>query len=408
YQGQAWFDAITQLYKTKGLNPTYVQLQGTIAPWYEGDMDTMAEGRYLIPTSNTVPVPPGCKANGPALALGPATLQVDNVNNLIIINGTAAFPEKYQGQYDPMQTDNNPKYDFGPLSLGVLVDGVAPYNFADILYATMVNDGSGWMFTVSFQPTIPNIQQMFDNGLFFISSEKYGILLQETPYFIVSDQSAVFAEQNPGTSQSTFLNKDGVPVPVSFNVYKKGVQLTSSCTESFNLWVYDTTPNQAPGTATLLTENYKPGQSISLPVDTPGNRLITAVLSTDPPPPSSYGNFPLNYAPIINIRILPNNVDYSKYYVDPTAPQPVGNDLLTFDVIYNEVLRNYYLLYPAMSVRVPLNDPQYWQDPVMARTLLQRISLEFWGRSEAMPRTRDLSASRRQLLTAWCLKIIQG
>lgn len=408
YQGQAWFDAITKLYENKGLNPTYVQLQGTIAPWFEGEMKSVAEGRYLIPTSNTIPVPQGCSANGPALSLAPATLQIDTVNNNIVVNFTASFPELYKGQYDPLSTANNDKYNFGQLSLGISNDGVNQ-PFADILYSTMVNDGMGWVFIFPFDPTIPGLMEKLESGLFTVSNSQYGILLQETPYMIVSDQSTVFAEQiAAGGSTSSFLDEDGVPVSISFNAYKKGVQLTASDPDTFDLWVYDTTPNQAPGNATLLVSGYKPGQSISLPVGSAGNRLITAVASTDAPPPASYANFPMNYMPIINIRILPNDVDYSQYYVDPTANPPVGNASLTFDVIYNEVLRNYYLLYPAMSQRVPLNDPQYWADPVMARTLLQRISLEYWGRAEAMPRTRDLSQTRRDLLTAWCIKIIQG
>lgn len=407
YKGQAWFDEIIKLYEKKGMNPSYVQLQGSLAPWYEGDMESFAQGRYLIPTENAVPVPEGCSANGPALAIAPATLQIDTVNRYISVNFTASFPEKYTGQWDPMQTNDNNKLDFGQAQLGVIYKG-QQHNFADILYSTMVNDGSGWIFDIPFDDK-PEIIEMIENGVFVLHSSKYGNLLQETPYLIASDQSSVYAEQNPsGGNQSTFLYSDENPVDISFNIYKNGKLLTESDSETFALWVYDTTPNQAPGEATPLVSGYKSGQSISLPVDKAGNRLITAVPSSWPPPPKSYGNFPINYGPIINIRILPNDKDYSQYYVDPTAKQPVGNDKLTFEVIYDEVLRNYYLLYPAMSLRVPLNNPEYWDDPEMANRLATRISMPFWGKAEAMPRTRDLSDSRRTLLTAWCLKVIKN
>jgi hypothetical protein len=59
-----------------------------------------------------------------------------------------------------------------------------------------------------------------------------------------------------------------------------------------------------------------------------------------------------------------------------------------------------------MSQVVKLNDPNIWKDPVMARALMDRISLAQWATAIAMPRTRDLSDSRRKLLTAWCLKVI--
>jgi hypothetical protein len=109
---------------------------------------------------------------------------------------------------------------------------------------------------------------------------------------------------------------------------------------------------------------------------------------------------------MINLRILPNDRDYSRYYIDPSVPQPVGNDSLTFDVIYSEVLRNYYLLYPAMSLRIPLNDPEQWADPEMAGRMMQRIQKTWFDKAEYMPRTRDLSESRRTLLQAWCLKFL--
>ena len=60
-------------------------------------------------------------------------------------------------------------------------------------------------------------------------------------------------------------------------------------------------------------------------------------------------------APSISLRILPNDEDFSAYYVDPNAIEPVGNDRLTFEVVYQKVLRTYYLLYPIMNTIFPLN-----------------------------------------------------
>jgi hypothetical protein len=110
----------------------------------------------------------------------------------------------------------------------------------------------------------------------------------------------------------------------------------------------------------------------------------------------------------VSLRILPNDKDYDQYYQNPGAPQPIGNDKLTFQVIFDEVLRNYYLLYPAMNLRIPLNDPEQWEDPNMAGLMMQRTQKSWWGKAEYMPRTRDLSASRRTLLHAWCLRYLTG
>jgi hypothetical protein len=403
---QQWITQMLALYANLGINPDYCEIQATVAPWFEGEPASCPVGRTLMPTQNTIPVPAGCKGNGPQFSLCPAIASVDWSNSLISLDFSASFPEWYQGNYDPLATGNNPKWNFGALSLGVVYQGVlTPLGSID--YTNPINDGAGWVFDIHFDPSVPGMNQMIAEGDLTVVCDQIGPLLAETTYLIVSDQSGVYADVNPTQPlQTTFLNDSGDPVPISFQIYKKGVLLSGADKERLALWYYDTTPNQEPGNRTFLADNYSSGDPISFPVTTPGNRLITAVLSTYSPPAQNYGNFNNVAFPIINLRILPYN-DYSVYYTDPGDPQPVGNDLLTFDVIYNEALRNYYLLYPAMSQRVPLNDPAYWSDAEMARRLMQRVSIDAWGTAEAMPRTRDLSQSRRTLITAWCLKFLQ-
>lgn len=401
-----WFQEITKLYAQKGTNPTYVQIQGTIAPWFEGEPASCPAGRQLLPTSNTIPLPLGSISNGPAYGLAPAVAYVNKAANLLSIDFATTFPDTFQGTaYDPMQTDNNPKFDFGAISLALqgTPTGIVLDNFADIEYAdTAINDGLGWIFDFPFDPKYLG---SLEAGRLAVVSPKYNILLQESPYLIVSDQSGLYAEQGGAGAVTSAFRSDGKALtPASFLVYKKGVALTPADPDRFTLYYYDTTPNQNPGNLLPLANNYVPGSPISLPTDGIGNRLITATFNGDPfPPAPNYGGFTGNVSPIINVRILPNNKDYSQYYVPYTNP-PVGNDLLTFEVIYNEVLRNYYLLYPAMSLIKPLNDPAVWSNPTMAGMLAARISLDAWGTSAAMPRTRDLSESRRALLNAWCLK----
>jgi hypothetical protein len=106
-------------------------------------------------------------------------------------------------------------------------------------------------------------------------------------------------------------------------------------------------------------------------------------------------------APGISLRILPNGEDFSQYYVDPSAEQPVGNHLLTFEVLYEKVLRTYYLLYPVMLPYVKLNSEA--DVAKNAQGILQTTERSLWMSIRYMPRTRDMSASRLRLLRAWCL-----
>ena len=99
-------------------------------------------------------------------------------------------------------------------------------------------------------------------------------------------------------------------------------------------------------------------------------------------------------APSISLRILPNDEDFSQYYVDPNAEDPVGNDLLTFDVLYEKVLRTYYLLYPVMIPYVRLNSEEDVRNN--ANAILQTTERSIWMSIGYMPRTRDMSSSRTQ------------
>jgi hypothetical protein len=81
----------------------------------------------------------------------------------------------------------------------------------------------------------------------------------------------------------------------------------------------------------------------------------------------------------------------------------VGNAQLTFDVVYQKVLRTYYLLYPIMNLVIPLNSEA--RVATAARAILRMTDPKVWMSSQFMPRTRDMSASRRTLLQAWCRKV---
>ncbi len=272
------------------------------------------------------------------------------------------------------------------------------------------NDANGWIFDFTWNAFVDSaLNDGYKFYLYCGGSQGINQAIHiEKPLFLFSETSGVYAEQDtssPNASTNRFRDDGADTVPISFTGYQNGQKLTDNGGNTFDLWYYDTTPNQSPGPATLLLSGYNLGDPITLGVFKNGNVLITCT-TRDNPPPINYGQFNPLTGSIINVRILPNDEDYSQYYKDPSSPQPTGNDRLTFDVIYEKVLRNYYLLYPAMSRVLKLNDPSIWQDPVMARALLDRISLPQWNSSIAMPRTRDLSASRRKLLTAWCLKII--
>jgi len=75
-------------------------------------------------------------------------------------------------------------------------------------------------------------------------------------------------------------------------------------------------------------------------------------------------------------------------------------------VVYQNVLRTYYLLYPAMNQIFALNSKTEVKKVAVLKAILARTELSLWMTSDYMPRTRDMSHSRRTLLRAWCRKIL--
>jgi hypothetical protein len=401
-------DNIEQLYKNKDTNASTIEFIATIAPLRANEqIVTGPTGRLLIANSPTIPTPQGTQNNGGGtIALAPAVLQLSG--NLLSAEFSGTFPDYYQ------QTTND-KYDFGPVTL--VVDGSnTTATIATVPYAdTAGGNARGWMFDFDLSQNQAALTALQDpNASFRLVHATWGTILGETDYYFVSNQQAIYAEQHgPG---DRFLNQ-GTEEPATVAVYHRGRLLSRSDCPPVTLWQYRSIPLQDPGNAVALDTQFRPGDPIVVDTSQPGNYLFTftalnpnATPPAVPPagfPPKSYSTFMnppwLTNAPSISLRILPNNEDFSRYYVDPTAAEPVGNDQLTFDVVYRHVLRTYYLLYPAMNKYIPLNSEPAVKP--MAQRILDFTEKALWMTIDYMPRTRDMSESRRKLLRAWCLKV---
>ncbi len=407
---EEWNRQMIALYSQKGVNPDYAEIVGTLAPWYEGEMVSAPAGRLLLP-GTTFPVPQGGGGAPRQFGLAPAVLQVNREIGLVSVDFGATFPDSYRNPaFDPLQTGDNPKYDFGPVRL-IVRDQGHEYDLGPVQYQdTDGGDRKGWVFDFPLKGLADPGKAAVESGTFALHHEKYGDLLGEANYLIASDQSCIIGEQGrPGSMASSFMNQGPADEPATVRVFRKGRELSAGDCPDISVWEYDTTPNQLPGDRKKVTTTFKPGQPLTVSAERAGNRFYTFTLPGQKEPPANYGGFgPLDLmiAPQINLRLLPNDRDYSEYYQNPGDAQPIGNNKLTFDVIYREILQNYYLLYPAMSIVVPLNDPEQWSGAEMAGRIMQRTQKSWWPKSEYMPRTRDLSASRRRLLHAWCLKLL--
>jgi hypothetical protein len=389
-------------------NPAALQFVATIAPLYASEtIFTGPTGRLLVANDATIQTPAGTTNNGNngKIALAPAVLQQNG--NTISADFAGTFPDYYQN-------GANPKFDFGTVTLsavsGETITPIGPVNYLDL-------DGgnaAGWIFDFDVSGNAAAQTALQDpNVTFCLVHPTLGNVLGETDYYFVSNQQGIYAEQYG--AGDAFLNQGSVE-PATVAVYRRGQLLPAGECPPITIWQYRSIPLEAPGDAEVLTANFSPGDPISVDTSQPGNYLFTFTIdgTGNPPPegypPKSYLTFQnppyITNAPSISLRILPNNEDFSMYYVDPSSEEPVGNDQLTFDVVYAKVLRTYYLLFPVMSQIFALNDEQ--AVAAHAKGIIARTEMALWMTTQYMPRTRDMSETRRRLLRAWRWKVLQG
>lgn len=402
--------AIEALYQKQQTNPVTLEIAGTFAPLYEVEQIwTTPTGRLMISNQTQIPTPAGSQNNGNngMISLAPAVLHQDK--NLISADFIGTFPDNFQTGPPP----SNPKYNFGEVSLVVSAGAnsavIGPVEYAN----TAAGDAAGWIFDFDISTNQAAQQVLADPDAEFqlVHPSLLGIILEETDYYFVSNQQSIYAEQFE--TGSLFLNQ-GTLEPASVSVFHRGQELSADRCPPITVWQYRSIPLQDPGYAMPISTNHKPGQPIIVETSQPGNFLFTFSINDESNPapanypPQQYATFMnppfITNAPSISLRILPNGEDFSQYYEDPTAAEPIANDRLTFDVVYENVLRTYYLLYPVMIPYVQLNSEQ--DVTQNANGILDTTERAIWMTAQYMPRTRDMSASRIKLLRAWCRQVL--
>ena len=431
-----WLSAITALYQNKGTNPSYVQVSGTIAPYFDGELQSMPTGRFLAPSATNFFTSPGGNLNPTGgFSLAPAIVKTTPGNTpeaptLISIDLSASLPDNYEPDpnFDPQTTDNNNKFDLGSLALGwrtptsaFLPVGNIPYTLCPNIggIPTQVGDTQGWIFDFlvpANQANPPAGSGLVVNGL--NQQQNPSDLLIEQPIWFVSDQPAIYAEQGlqPTTAgwatmpplpmtTATVSSQGYMDTPISFCAFTGGSPDPSGI---YEIWMsnesyVDPRYGQSPEPVRIL-RSYSPGQNITIPTDTPGAFLLT--IAPQGSTAAQVANILANplTAPLISLRVLPN-IEYIDLFTFDTNGKPVAGPALNWQALYKEVFRNYYLLYPAMSKILPLNDPNQWIGPTL-NTLLERVDTQAWNTLFNMPRTRDLSATRRWLVQAYCNKFV--
>lgn len=350
------------------INPALGFVIGTLGIWEEGELETSPSGRLLTATE----------------ALGTASGTFDVVESAgayyVSLNLANSLP-KQSFRKDPTDiSDIGPNVDLGAFHL--MVNGV---NVGTVPYDPQNYYKTGGMMDVPVTADVA--EQLKTSQLIISGGYKAQQLFLESPYRIESDQRCNYMDYN-GSMQATLrVLKYGQPV--TENTSLSVVMASSGKLDApLNLTVNGVTPNVKGNYQTSIT--VPAGQAdVSCTVAGKGELggLSLLIFGVNADPTGGDASCYLNY------RVYPNH-DYSHI---------IASGDVDWDIVYKEVLRYYYLVFPAMSLRIPLNDPN--TITVTAPEFLKRIDPALKSTTLYMPPTRDMSPGKEALLSAYLQKV---
>jgi len=130
----------------------------------------------------------------------------------------------------------------------------------------------------------------------------------------------------------------------------------------------------------------------------PGMCILLFTPDGAPPPPANLTGFApaWTWLTFVHVRVLPSDADLDA----------IPDDQVTWDLVYDKVLRYYYRMYPTMDAHLPLNDRAACERA--AQMLLLLTDTSAWDSTLYMPITRELSDGKRRLLHRWCNRVLAG
>jgi len=335
-------------------NPAAGRLVGTLGVWQPDELASVAMGRLLVPSGTVI----GGKL---PIALGPAVAGVDDAARCVTLDLVNTFPE----------VDESCSKAFLGEAVLRLRNGTGMLDIGPVAYDQTTYEQTAGIAEVPFDPTLaPAIAA----GELVLTTGKGGEMLAEAAVMVESDDRCIYLQQGESATARFAALARGAPLvePVRLLVMDEpGADARDRVVE---IPEAIDVGGKADNTLTLRAAN--PGCIVIRLARSPGARRLDTARD-----------------PYISVRVLPTD-DYEHR----------RDDEITFGLVYQEVLRYYHLLHPAMSRRLDLSDEG--AVTAAAATLLRRTEPDNWHHAHYMPRTRDLSAGKRRLLERWCQQVV--
>lgn len=393
---------------------------GTIAPWLPGEWGTVPVGRRLNPLAQLQnPIPDRFVGQ---YELAPACAALSPDGSSITLDLVAAFRDTWLPPPPPPSDDPNPpdlnptpppppsvltKADIGPATLQVVDAGGVAHDIAPVDYRMETYLAGAGILEL---PVPPGLAGTVAAGTLQIVAPDAGStdpILVERPLVAESDDRATYLTLGQSATVTINVRERGVvpakPVAVTIVQYRSLEDLpptpdgTHPIPEKLTLPVggkitpvVTVTPDggftDPNGNLALTLTGVEPGLCIL---------LLTPDGAT---PPANLNGFSPQWTWLyfIHVRVLPSDADLDA----------IPDDQVTWDLVYEKVLRYYYKVFPTMDAHLPLNDKAACERA--AQVLIMLTDASNWDSTLYMPITREMSDGKRRLLHRWCNRVLRG
>jgi hypothetical protein len=409
YKGSGYKEVIT--------NASSGFIVGTIGAWSNDDpLSSGPSGRLFYGTyplqrpKPPVPVPfvltyrekaPILEA-APAIPpyfLGPIAAWVDIVNQNVVLDFSSTIPEVSGVSPTPSPNDLT-KMDYGDLTLKIQSGGQEQI-VGTIPYARYNRDAyefSGGIIEVPFASNLAGPLSDANGNLHLYGSDQTPLSDEIAWAAVSTEDRCLYLHVNETVNYRVRPLWKGRPMPdqpiaLTITQWKfrtdktDPTKLVNKRLEQIVDGSYimaqpanQTYTTDADGYISLSTKGLQPGAAM-IRYQAPGDNFNVNQ--------GAPGNYYFGLVSYNIFRVLPAD-DFSH----------IPNEQVTWDFVYKNVIRYFYLIYPAMFVRLAFQNEEIARQN--ASIIKQFIDKSTWNNTSYMPVSRDLSDGKRALLARWC------
>ncbi len=399
-EGQGIFIRFCTYFFTRKPNaPAYGQILGTIGPWLKDEMNSVTSGRLLYPFGRLF-------HNDEAFKLGPAVAHIEKDEQKVVLDLITTFPETNK---------DLEKINRGEVSLQLRYQNRGQdytKTLGPVRYDKAAYEYSAGIVPLEYPE---ELEPHLDDGQLLLFFNDVGHhKLAEVDFVVETDQRGVYLQLQEKEEEGS---KD-----IEFRVFKKGtrpqekvvIKLEQYITTNFKGGPPPSTPAPPELHIVEMQDSKKksiqeicvaPGDSnnpdakdylkgyLKLKPKRAGTCIIRFVLEKQPGKAFEY-SFCTSF--FFNVRVLPeDNYD-------------ILDEELTFEFVYEEVLRYYHLLYPdhprfdlskekdaKAAIKAKVKTGKFKGKSYISKELFEAHSPHY------MPKTRELSDGKRKLLERW-------